>query len=470
VRRIALVALVAAAGCNQVSELQPGPADRFYFPTGAAVTAAGQLVVASSNFDLRYDEDTGGSVIAVDPAQEPAPDLAGLLGAVNVRSLAGQLAIADPATCPAVLDPAAGAVAVVPVRGSNVVYRLRVAASGAVSCPGCEVQVGGTSHVDPWAAGIACGPGIARAFVGHLRTSGLVYPAAWVTQLDLSKDPSAPDAVQHFAWDYGQARGFAYDAEQERLYVTHTVTGAATSLRWVDLGGKVACDGDPASLCACRVDRGFASGGCATGESVAGAVPQGIELRGVALSHSPTPFRRAYFTARVYDPVLAAAAGARTTEFDGKLLVADLVETLDGRLDLAVVGEIDLGYGASDVVVLPERAGKRDLVAALATDSGRITIYDDETGTVVGIGANLEGEPATGAPLVGHAPIALALDPVPKAGGTVARLYAVSFQESFVTPIDVPLEDPAAACLVAPAGGCASGPATVRHIKGGVAP
>jgi len=119
--------------------------------------------------------------------------------------------------------------------------------------------------------------------------------------------------------------------------------------------------------------------------------------------------------------------------------------------------------------VLPARAGKRDVVAALATDSGRITIYDDETGTVVGVGADLAGTSPTGAPLVGHAPIALARDPVLKPGN-VARLYVVSFQESYVTAIDVPLDDPAAACLVAAGGGCAAGPDAVRRISGGVAP
>jgi hypothetical protein len=193
-------------------------------------------------------------------------------------------------------------------------------------------------------------------------------------------------------------------------------------------------------------------------------VPLGVEVRAIALSHSDVPFRRAYLTVRVYDPVLASVAGFRNTEFDGRLVVADLVETIGGRLDLALVREIDLGYGASDVVVLPSRgAGRGDLVAALATDSGRVTLYDDETGSVVGIGADLAG---TGAPLAGRVPVALAVDPRPS---DPARLYVASFQESFVSAIDVPLNDPEAACLVAPGGGCATGAASVRRIRGGVA-
>lgn len=468
-RRLAFVALVAAAGCSEVSQLDAGPGDRFYFPTGMAVTASGKLLVASSNFDLRYDEETGGSVIAVDPALDPAP----LLGTLNVHSLGGQLALAEPAACDALRDPAAGAVALLPVRGSNVLYQLRVAPTGAVSCTDCVTSVGGsTNRVDPFATGVACGAGIARGYVGYLQSSG----AAAVTQVDLSLDPAADGAVQHRVLeDYGQVRGFAYDAARERLFITHTVNGAGTSLRWVDLGGKVPCPDDAQQLCPCRFDKAFADGGCATGTSASGAVPSGLELRAIALSTSTAPPRRAYLTARVYDPVLAAAAGYRVGDFDGKLLVADLGETLEGQLDLEIVNEVDLGYGAADVVVLPPRAGKRDVVAALAADSGRVVIYDDETGAVAAIGADLTqppGDPTspTGAPLVGRAPFGLAVDP---SATTVGRLYVGSFQESFVTPIDVPLDDPTAACLVAPAsagGSCIALGATPRRISSGVTP
>jgi hypothetical protein len=479
VRRIAWVALVAAAGCGEVTQFEAGPGDRFYFPTGMAVTATGQLVVASSNFDLRYDEETGGSVIAVDPTLEPAPGgMAQLLGTINIRSFAGQLAIADPAhpanACP-VRDPAAGAIALVPVRGSNMLYRLRVAPGGALTCADCALDIGSTSQVDPYSVGVACGNGLARAYVGYLRSS---LGQGVVTQVDLTLDPSDDGAVQHFSNDFGQVRGFAYDRARERLYMTHTVTGQGTSLRWVDVGGG------------CRLDLAFANGGCATGTSVAGAIPNGLELRGIALSSDradavPNVPRRVYLSARIYDPVLAAAAGARVGDFDGLLIVADLVETLGGRLDLEIVRDIPIGYGASDVVVLPAgtaRAGMRDVVAALAADEGALWIYDDETGAAVAFGRDLTrpegaGDP-TGAPLVGHSPFGLAVAPVPLPGD-VARLYVGSFQENgFVTPVNVPLATPAAACLVAPGGANQGGPAacipdpwiTPLRIRGGVTP
>jgi hypothetical protein len=482
-----LVALVAAAGCSEDTKLEAGPGDRFYYPTGMAVTANGKLVVASSNFDLRYDDETGGSVIAVDPALEPAP----LLGTINVRSFGGQLAIADPGlavnACE-VSDPTAGAIALLPVRGSNVLYRLRVAADGALSCSDCALPIGSTTHVDPYSVGVACSPGLARAYVGYLRSSS---SQAVVTQVDLTLDPSQEGAVRDFlpADDSGQVRGFAYDAARGRLYLTHTVTAAGTSLRWVDIGGKIPC-ADPLLLCPCRVDQAFADGGCATGTSVAGAVPNGLELRGIALESSAKdpsipagPIRRAYLTARIYDPVLAAAAGVRVGDFDGLLIVADLVETLGGRLDLQIVRELPIGYGASDVVVLPARAGMRDVVAALAADDGLLWIYDDETGAAVMMGRDLtqpEGDPTepTGAPLVGHSPFGLAVSPI-LLPGDVARLYVGSFEENgFVTPVNVPLATPAAACLVAPGGAAEGGPEacvpgpdiTPLRIRGGVTP
>jgi hypothetical protein len=341
--------------------------------------------------------------------------------------------------------------ALLPVRGANVLYQLRVSPEGAISCADCAVPVGNTDHVDPYSVGVACGPGLARAYVGHLRSSSF---SGWVTQVDLSRPLSDPGAVQHFSTGEGQVRGFAYDAEIERLYMTHTVAaGLPSRLRWVDLGGG------------CTVGEGLpAEGSCAEGFSVSGAVPNGLELRGIALASPAAPSGRVYLTARIHDPVASAASGVRVGDFDGMLLVADLLETLGGELDLAIVREIDLGYGAGEVVVLPRTDGRRDVVAALATDSGRLTIYDDDTGAVVAIGADLEGTDPTGAPLLGHVPVALAADP-----SVPGRLYVGSFQESFVTTIDVAVQaTPATACLVAPGGGCAVGPDFApRRISGG---
>jgi hypothetical protein len=454
VRRFAFVALVAAAACGRVTKTEPGPADRFYRPTGIGVYA-GNLVVASSNSDLRYDDATGGTLIAVDPlaAVAGAQD-APLRGSVQIASFAGQLAVADPAACG--LDPAQGALVLVPVRGANVLYRARMSQAGALTCDGCGLPLGNPSYADAFAVGLACSPGISRAYVGYLRSA---FGQAALAQVDLTKEPGADGAIQYAEFGAGQVRGFAYDASRKRLYFTTTVTSEAAALSWIDLGGG------------CRLDAALTDPvRCRRGRSL--ATPKGLELRSIALANGETAPRRAYLTARIYDADAAATAGVRVGDFDGLLLVADLVETLAGELEVRVVDQLPIGYGAADVLVLPARAGRRDVVAALAADDGVLWVYDDETGSAVAIGRDLTRPPGagapTGAPEVGHVPFGLALDPAPLAGN-VARLYVGSFQESFVTPIDVPLDDPETTCLVSAAGGCTVLRDEVRRIGGGLA-
>lgn len=434
------VALAAAAALACTSELpssEPGPRDAFFYPVGAAVLpvrggggepVGERLLVASSNADLAYAEDTGGSVIGVDPLADPAV----LAGGLNVRSFAGALGLADPAACPA-LPPGAEPIAIVGTRGSDVVYRLAVSAEGVPSCDGCEIGVGSADRGDPFGVAIACdgaaspgGPAVARAFVGYLRSS---LGQAWFTQIDLTRAPSEEGHVRHGFYGGGQVRGFAYDAFRRRLYFTRTVSGAEAFLSWMDLGGD------------CRVDLADGEEG-ACGRGTSRGLP-GLELRGIALANpNPTDpaarVRRAYATARIFDPDAAASAGARVGDFDGLLLVVELSENLGGELDLRIVGQVPLGYGAGDVRVLPPRAGRRDVVAAVASDSGTVVVYDDETEERMAF----EEDPLTGAPLVGHTPAGLAVGPSPLAGASAVRVYVTSFGDHFVTPIDVPLDAP----------------------------
>ena len=193
-RRLAFVALVVAAACGESTKPPPGPSDTFYKPIGLAVYG-GKLIVASSNADLRYDDPTGGTVIAVDPSASPAS----LKGTVNIRSFAGQVAIADPAVCP-IANPDAGALAIVPVRGDDVVYRIRTTADGALVCNGCDTALSSTGWADAFTAGIACGPGIARAYVGYLRSS---IGQAVFSQLDLTKGPGDPGFLQTASFGLG---------------------------------------------------------------------------------------------------------------------------------------------------------------------------------------------------------------------------------------------------------------------------
>ena len=116
-----------------------------------------------------------------------------------------------------------------------------------------------------------------------------------------------------------------------------------------------------------------------------------------------------------------------------------------------------IGRGAQDVRVLPRctdpavcpaswAAGRRDVVAALSVVAGELTIYDDEThSTAVFRTDDRDSNPdplkqPTGAPLLGHQPYGLAVDP--DVVGTRARVWVGSYGDGFVTPIEVPLDAP----------------------------
>lgn len=416
-----------AVACGESAKTPSGPLDRIYRPTGLAVHD-GRLLVASSNADLLYDDETGGSVIVLEPALDPAHIPTG--GALNVRSFAGDLVVADPVAC-----GLPDALAIFATRGSNTLNTLRLSAEGRLSCERCGTPLSGVFS-DPLAVAVACGPARASAFVGYLRAAD---GGAWITELDLAT--SLP--LRNASIGAGPVRAFAYDPGHDRLYLVGLATAAQTPLRWMQLGG-------------CTLGAAPASGGCSIGTVPIAALPTGIELRSIALAHAfvGAP-QRAFLTARRYDTTAARAAGGRTTDFGGVLLVVDLVENALGGVDVRVVREVDMWRGAQDVRVLPQRPGLRDIVAAIAVDDGIVTILDDETGVIKEF-RPVEGDSATGAPVLGRQPYGLAVDP--ELVGTMARLYVGSYGENFVTPIDVPLDAPDATHF---AGG------TARRITGG---
>lgn len=430
-RRLPILALALAAACGETVTVPEAPLDRLYRPTGLAVHE-GRLLVASSNADLRFDFQRGGSVIALEPRSGPADVAMRVAGAERIPSFAGELVVADAAAC----GLAGPSLALVPVRGDDAVFALELGPGGAVSCgSGCEVRLAGPFG-DPSAAAVACGGGRARAFVGYLRG---VDTAAWVSALDLRElervragAPSGAPLVESAALGAGPVRGMAYDAVWDRLWVTGVATASPTPLRVVELAGG------------CSLGREPRDGGCPSRDVGAAALPRGLELRGIALSNlasnpAPEAERRVYLTARWYDPELAAAAGGRNDEAGGELVVADLVEAPAG-VELRLVRRVPLfGNGAAAVRVLPPRAGQRDVVAVVVSDSGQLLVYDDETGARRWFGADLLG---SGAPLVGRTPWGLAVQPL---STETARLFVGSFQEDVVTPIDVPLAAPATA-------------------------
>jgi hypothetical protein len=437
VRSGAWLALALAAACGSEAKPTSGPLDRIRLPTGMAVHRGGaqaRLLVASSNGDLLYDEKTGGAVLSLDPGSLTTP---AVTGALNVHSFAGDLALArseergagvpDAEACGTAIRGGPGsALAVFATRGSNTLNVLSVAPDGRVACERCGMPTP-TGVADPLAVAVACGGGRARAFVGYLATQS---GAAVVTELDLSSGVRRTATL-----GAGPVRAFAYDRDRDRLYVVGLATGAPTPLRWIDLAG-------------CTVGASLGSEACTVGEAAIPSPASGVELRSIALANPAVPGTprapgvplRAYATARLYDLPSASAAGARTTDLGGVLLVLDLVETSAGRVEPRVVWTWPIGRGAQEVRVLPPRAGRRDVVAALSVSDGVLWIYDDETRSVAAFGREAAAPGATGAPVLGHDPFGLAVDPAPV--GSAARVWVGSYRDGFVTPVDVPLDAP----------------------------
>ena len=452
-----VLALALAAGCTAEPAAQAGPLDRVRLPSGMVVDDGGRLLVASSNSDLLYDDATGGSVISFEPgAVLTGTSSVTIHSAINVRSFAGELAIArtgvrwtpsespfpDAEACGTTLpggdlpDGLEKTLAVFPTRGSNTLNVLSIAPDGALACEACGLPAG-TGFGDPFSAAIACGAGRKRAFFGYLTVPN---SEAVVAELDL-----VTFALRTAIIGIGQPRGFAYDRDRDRLFLASIATGTPTPLRWIDLAG-------------CTLGAGLGAGGCNIGSATLATLPAGLELRSIALAHStpgtPRPqgvALRAYVTARLYDASLAAGAGFRTTDFGGLLIVLDLRDDGLGGVQPQVVWTVPIGRGAADVVLLPRSPnwapGRRDVVAALSVDEGELTIYDDETRSVT----VFRQDQATGAPVLGHQPFGLAADPFPAGtANRTARLWIGSYGDSFVTPIDVALEPEVVATFAGP--------------------
>jgi hypothetical protein len=424
---VAFLALLAAsAACGNPAGPAAAPLDQMHRPTGLAVLD-GRLLVASSNADLLYAQDTGGVILSLDPS---SLDSVRLAGTMTVQSYAGELAVArNLAQNPAAPEPdhcgtdLTTSLAVFATRGSNTLNVLSVDPSGALACRFCGIKSSG-QYADPFPVAMGCAPGRQRAFIGYLNTQNA---EGWVSQLDLGTGDVITAPVGE-----GIVRSLAYDVAHDRLYLAQLATTVPTPLRWVGLGDCVL--------------GGAGANACSVGQANIPGLPAGSEIRAIALAH---PFsgepQRAYVTVRLYDTATAATVGGRTTDLGGLLVVVDLVEDSFGGVTpnlVRIVPETGtLGRGLQDVRVLPARAGKHDVVATVAVDEGIVWILDDETQELASFTRDL----VTGAPTVGHQPSGLAVDP--DATGTTARLWVGSYMDDFVTPIDVPLDAPGTAAF-----------------------
>jgi hypothetical protein len=440
---VALLAAALCSACGEGARTIPGPLDRFTYPTGITLAplqggAGRALVVVSSNFDLRYSPDQGGSVIAVNPDLSTGDTLS-ILGAARIGSFGGEVAVVTPTATPGVEGGAAapatcanfaGAQQVlVPSRGQNALYRVGLDSAGGLSCgPGCFVPLN-SSLADPYGVAVACRPvagGIeATAYVSHLRVPQEI---GYLSRLDL-----VANALSTLSVNVSPVSSFAWDTKNQRLFFTGRF-GALdlAALRWID----------PAFSETLVHEQNF------------GTDVRGSELRSIALSSpgagGPNAAPRAYIAVRLFNRDVVTSVGVRPADVSGALAVVDLTD-LGAGPTARLVRLVPVGVGPNQVIVMPRGDGRRDVVAISNTDEGTLVLYDDDTGgiaAVVGtVGANLDGDPfkATVKRTFGRQPFGLASE---AKGASSRRIYVGSFDRGFVTALDVDLNSPSSVSFV----------------------
>jgi hypothetical protein len=395
--RIALVLTLGLAACS--GEEQPellAPTDRFYYPIGLAVAkdAGGAVVVASSNFDLRYSPTEGGTLLSVDPATAPDHALLTPLGEQRIASYAGQVAVIGGSSCGGFHE------ALVASRFDNVLYRFGIGlgleaglpAKGALTCDASTCRTHFASSLRaPYPVAVACRKEGATdrplAFVGFLQTPESTRGSGeggWIAELDL-----VTGALRQLEIGDGPVRSIAYDPDADRVWFASRSSGSRALLHTVRLS-----------------DAGWKGSSPRDAVETYDLFPsvRGAELKFVAIGSQ----QRLYVSARLYDADYQASTGSRPEgSVGGVLIVLDVATGPAGQPVLTVHKVLDLGLGAGEVVTVP-RAGMRDVVVATAADESLVVVYDDELEAVTAVFGR---DPVTGAPELAKTPLALAVDP-----------------------------------------------------------
>jgi hypothetical protein len=459
-KRIAVLALAAAAGCDDSFPPVAGPLDRFYYPVGLAVrrlpASAGfpdgrtALLVVSTNFDLRYDFDVGGAVLAVDPdrsgnALQGDPTLE-VLGGLNIGSFGGEVAYlagTGPLESPdnvcaplAAADPlvaAGGAKVVVASRGTQQVYRIDMDTQGELACDGC-VEAVVQQALDPYDVTATCaapgGGAVAKVYVTHLRAPGNV---GLLTELDLLGGSSSTLLL-------GAASTFSvtFDRKSGRLFVSSRV-GSINQLpmRWFN-ALTVPPGGEPS----------------VQAHNVAADVRGGLTRQfAIYTDETTTPPRTSgYLRLELFDYDLADRTGS-IIPTGGALAVYDLTPNPLGEPAMRLLRVVPTCNGSGQVRVLPPRPGSGALLALTCDYDGTLLFYDDDVGAIVG---RIGLDPVTGRPRLGRMPFGLAVEereagrcePGPGYPGPCTRLYVSAFDSSWVSLVEFHVAAPGDAKIV----------------------
>ncbi len=457
-----MLALAAAAACSDSFPPNPGPLDRFYFPVGLAVrrlpVSAGfpdgrtALLVVSTNFDLRYDFDVGGSILAVDPdlsgdARSVAeggqgdPTLA-VLGGLNIGSFGGEVDYLD-GTCEplASADPrvrAGGAKVVTTSRGKQLVYAIDMDAQGGLTCDGCATAVP-TQALDPYDVTAVCSPprtgSVARAYVTHLRAPGSV---GLLTELDLLGGGSStlflgPTPTFTTTFDPGSL-GATPPGPGGWLFVTSQIAYlGSVPLRWFNALATPA-DQQP-----------VLQGHNVAVDAIGAMTRQFAVFRDGATS---PPTAKGYLRLDLFDYSLAASSGIFVTT-GGALAVYDLTLNALNEPSMQLLRIVPTCNGAGQLRVVPRAPGLSGALLAMTCDAdGTLLLYDDEVGAMV---KRIGLDPNTGSPLLGYRPFGLAVEE--RGTGCLStspctRLYVSAFDSSWVSVVELDVSSPADAAIV----------------------
>lgn len=474
-KRLAIAACLLATSCRDAFVAQLPPLDGFYYPVGLAVRqrpgtapddpGSTQLAVVSSNFDLRYDEAGGGTVMVVDPDASVDTALGGQLvmppgGAWRIGSFGGEVVVAEaacppgwpdcPSACPPLLADAAvaadGAKLILASRVQQTVYALDMDPGGNLSCSGACATVLPIQSLDPYGVTKVCsergGEARAQAYLTQLRG---VNGIGQLTRLDLLTGEQVELTV-----GYGTTYTTAYNPYDERLFVS-SHSGITAPLRWFN------------PLVSLSVVDGYTIPDYRS-TVFSGLVPNAL-TRDMAVSNDG---RYLYVVLDLYDYDTAVNTGVVVTQ-GGALAVLDLSPSAFNEPSLGVVRLVPTCFGGGQIRVLPQRRDasgaqkKRDLVAITCDYQGSLLLYDDEVGAVVRyLGLN----PATGKPILGRQPFGIAVEPIDPRRRTIPvsstdyapspctvgrscdRIYVGSFIDYWVNILELDPDEPRTVALV----------------------
>jgi hypothetical protein len=466
---VALVAFLMAASCTDGFPVQEPPLDVLVFPVGltvrqvaptsAAPAGSSQLVIVNSNFDLRFSEQSGGTVLVVDPDLSQDSSLGGelaVVGAARMGSFGGEVALADaacqpgwpdcPSQCaPLAVDPfvgAGGAKLLVASRSGQTVYRMQMAGDGSLQCgAGCPFVLP-VQRLDPYGISIACsetgGAPSAFAFVSHLLSANNL---GWISRVNLFVD----DDVLGLLLGQDSTYTSIYDKGRELVFVSTSVGLVNATFRWFNPLVT------PTNL------NGFAVPDFSA-PAFSSFIP-GATARDMALSSDG---RFLYVNVQIYDLTIALQTGAIFTQ-GGALAIFDLAPTALAQPRMELLGVVRTCTGAGQIRRLPARPGKADLFAITCDLEGALAIFDSDAHTVV---RYIGLDPVSGLPVLGRMPFGLAVEPIDPAraivpvpgagyeaspcvpGRACDRIYVGSFLDNWVNVLEMDPDQPNQIALV----------------------